>query len=144
MIPRPDSPVWFPAREAFAAAERLSDDLYTKSISEGAFSLISNDNAISYRARPYEMAMVPYFRALNYLALGLPVISCPVREVELDNALEAYPDIEVTKNEVRIPGYFEDGAQYANAWLASHPDLDHVLAGVGRMVHQMLPCLALR
>jgi ribose transport system substrate-binding protein len=27
----------------------------------------------------------------------------------------------VTKNEVRIPGYFEDGAQYANAWLASHP-----------------------
>ena len=25
----------------------------------------------------------------------------------------------MTKNEVRIPGYFEDGAQYANAWLAS-------------------------
>ena len=22
---------------------------------------------------------------------------------------------------MRIPGYFEDGAQYANAWLASHP-----------------------
>ena len=32
-----------------------------------------------------------------------------------------YPDIKVTKNEVRIPGYFEDGAQYANAWLASPP-----------------------
>lgn len=46
---------------------------------------------------------------------------CRNREVELDKALEAYPDIEVTKNEVRIPGYFEDGAQYANAWLASHP-----------------------
>jgi len=27
----------------------------------------------------------------------------------------------VTKNEVRIPGYFQDGAQYATAWLASHP-----------------------
>ncbi len=46
---------------------------------------------------------------------------CRNREVELDKALEAYPDIQVTKNEVRIPGYFEDGAQYANAWLASHP-----------------------
>ena len=34
---------------------------------------------------------------------------------------QAYPDIKVTKNEVRIPGYFEDGAQYANAWLAIHP-----------------------
>jgi ribose transport system substrate-binding protein len=46
---------------------------------------------------------------------------CRNREVELDNALKNYPKIKVTKNEVRIPGYFEDGAQYANAWLASHP-----------------------
>jgi ribose transport system substrate-binding protein len=46
---------------------------------------------------------------------------CRNREVELDNALKEHPDIKVTKNEVRIPGYFEDGAQYANAWLASHP-----------------------
>ena len=34
----------------------------------------------------------------------------------------------MTKNEVRIPGYFEDGAQYANAWLASHPAGDGNLA----------------
>ena len=53
---------------------------------------------------------------------------CRNREVELDKALEAYPDIKVTKNEVRIPGYFEDGAQYANAWLASHPAGDEALA----------------
>ncbi|MCB1490314.1 MAG: sugar ABC transporter substrate-binding protein [Rhodobiaceae bacterium] len=53
---------------------------------------------------------------------------CRNREVELDKALEAYPDIKVTKNEVRIPGYFEDGAQYANAWLASHPAGDENLA----------------
>ena len=53
---------------------------------------------------------------------------CRNREIELDKALEAYPDIEVTKNEVRIPGYFEDGAQYANAWLASHPAGDENLA----------------
>jgi ribose transport system substrate-binding protein len=53
---------------------------------------------------------------------------CRNREVELDKALTAYPDIKVTKNEVRIPGYFEDGAQYANAWLASHPAGDEALA----------------
>ena len=29
---------------------------------------------------------------------------CRNREVELDTALEAFPDIQVTKNEVRIPG----------------------------------------
>jgi hypothetical protein len=58
------------SNEAFAAAERTADDLYTKSISEGAFSLFSNDNAISYRARPFEMAMVPYYKGLNYIYLG--------------------------------------------------------------------------
>lgn len=56
----------------FAAAERLAEELYTKSISQGAISLFTNDTAISYRARPYEMAMVPYYKALNYLYLGQP------------------------------------------------------------------------
>src|SRR5208337_634325 len=46
---------------------------------------------------------------------------CRNREVELDKTLVDHPDIKFVKNEVRIPGYFEDGAQYANAWLASHP-----------------------
>ncbi len=46
---------------------------------------------------------------------------CREREEEMDAILAAYPGIEVTKNEVRIPGYLQDGAQYAAAWLASHP-----------------------
>ena len=45
-----------------------------------------------------------------------------------DAILATAPGIKVTKNEVRIPGYFEDGAQYANAWLASHPPGDGALA----------------
>ncbi|WP_062118023.1 sugar ABC transporter substrate-binding protein [Aureimonas sp. AU40] len=53
---------------------------------------------------------------------------CRNREVLLDEMLKASPGITVTKNEVRIPGYFEDGAQYANAWLASHPAGDGNLA----------------
>ena len=53
---------------------------------------------------------------------------CRNREVEFDKALAGHSDIKVTKNEVRIPGYFEDGAQYANAWLASHPAGDENLA----------------
>jgi ribose transport system substrate-binding protein len=53
---------------------------------------------------------------------------CRNREALMDQMLQKYPDIKVTKNEVRIPGYFEDGAQYANAWLASHPPGDGKLA----------------
>lgn len=46
---------------------------------------------------------------------------CRNRELVMDEILAKNPDIKVTKNEVRIPGYFEDGAQYATAWLATHP-----------------------
>jgi ribose transport system substrate-binding protein len=53
---------------------------------------------------------------------------CRNREALMDEMLKDHPDIKVTKNEVRIPGYFEDGAQYANAWLASHPPDDEKLA----------------
>lgn len=53
---------------------------------------------------------------------------CRDREVVLDEMLAAYPDIKVTKNEVPIPGYFEAGAQFAVAWLASHPSGSEPLA----------------
>jgi ribose transport system substrate-binding protein len=43
------------------------------------------------------------------------------REGELDKQSKDAPEVKVTKNEVRIPGYFQDGAQYASAWLAAHP-----------------------
>jgi ribose transport system substrate-binding protein len=43
------------------------------------------------------------------------------REEVLDKALANYPNIKVTKNEVRIPGYTQDGADFAAAWLAAHP-----------------------
>jgi len=46
---------------------------------------------------------------------------CRNRETLMDQIVAKSSGIAVTKNEVRIPGYFEDGAQYANAWLASHP-----------------------
>src|SRR5690606_1792574 len=53
---------------------------------------------------------------------------CRDRETVLDQMLADYPETKVTRNEVRIPGYFDDGAQYANAWLASHPQGSENLA----------------
>ena len=46
---------------------------------------------------------------------------CRDREQVLDDILQGYPDITVTKNEVKIPGYLQDGAQYTAAWLAGKP-----------------------
>jgi hypothetical protein len=61
---------WDESNLEFAMAEVLAADMYDQSLSEGAISLLTNDTAISYRPRPFEMAMVPYYRALNYIYLG--------------------------------------------------------------------------
>lgn len=46
---------------------------------------------------------------------------CREREQIFDQALAQHPGIQAQKQEVHIPGYLQDGAQYASAWLASHP-----------------------
>lgn len=61
---------WQESNTAFEAAERQADELYGTSISENVIALFTNDQGKDYRARPFEMAMVPYYRALNYLYLG--------------------------------------------------------------------------
>lgn len=50
------------------------------------------------------------------------------RELVLDSIVENYSGIKVTKNEVRIPGYIQDGAEFASAWLAAHPKNSEPLA----------------
>ncbi|HPF35340.1 MAG TPA: hypothetical protein P5571_04190 [Candidatus Krumholzibacteria bacterium] len=61
---------WEESNTAFEAAEELSAELYTRSVSQAVVSLVTNDAAVDYRAAPYEMALVPYFRALNYIGLN--------------------------------------------------------------------------
>lgn len=61
---------WQASNAAFQSAEDLAEDLYTRSVSQAAVSLITNDTTISYRADPFERAMIPYFRAFNYINLG--------------------------------------------------------------------------
>jgi ribose transport system substrate-binding protein len=46
---------------------------------------------------------------------------CRDREGIFDQILKDSPGIKVTKNEVNIPGFLQDGARYATAWLGSHP-----------------------
>ncbi len=47
---------------------------------------------------------------------------CRDREDLFDQILKDKPGIKVTKNEVNIPGFLQDGAKYATAWLAAHPE----------------------
>lgn len=48
---------------------------------------------------------------------------CRDREALFDQMMaDQAPDVSITKNEVNIPGFLQDGARYANAWLAAHPE----------------------
>jgi hypothetical protein len=55
------------SNRAFDTAELRIADLYTRSLSREALSLITNDRALEYRAAAYEHVYIAYFRSWNYL-----------------------------------------------------------------------------
>lgn len=57
---------------AFERAERIADDLYTRSLTKDVASFLISDKVLDYRPPFYEAAMIPFYRALNYLDLNQP------------------------------------------------------------------------
>ena len=51
-------------------AERLFDDLYTKSLSREVGAMLTSDNLIQYRGERFEAALVHYYKILNYLLVS--------------------------------------------------------------------------
>ncbi len=51
-------------------AELAAEELFTKSISKAALSLLLNDNALEYAGEDYEVLYTNLFSALNYISLG--------------------------------------------------------------------------
>jgi hypothetical protein len=56
----------------FFEAEREIDELYTKSISLAAASMLLNDNVLPYEGEDFEKILINVFLALNYAAEGEP------------------------------------------------------------------------
>jgi hypothetical protein len=54
----------------FEFAERRVDELYTKSITRAAFSLLTSDLILKFNPWGIDNFLVNYYRALNYLQLG--------------------------------------------------------------------------
>jgi hypothetical protein len=55
---------------AFEQAKRIGDALYTESLSDQGFSLMSNDYALDYAGENFERTLIHLFSALNYIQLG--------------------------------------------------------------------------
>jgi tetratricopeptide (TPR) repeat protein len=61
---------WEASNAAFEWAETEAAQRWTKSLTGQVGELVLNDAAAGYVPPPGEMALIPYYRMLNYLALG--------------------------------------------------------------------------
>ena len=61
---------WEASNAAFEWAETEAQQRWTKSLTQQAGELVLNDAVAGYVPPPGEMALIPYYRMLNYLALG--------------------------------------------------------------------------
>lgn len=58
------------SNEVFEEADRLFEDLFTRSVTAETFSFATNDTVIPYAGADYESVYLNYYKILNYLALG--------------------------------------------------------------------------
>ena len=58
------------SNEAFEAAEKRMDELWTESISGNIAAFLSNDNTLPYAGEDFEQVAVNIYRCLNYAELG--------------------------------------------------------------------------
>jgi hypothetical protein len=58
------------SNQRLSNAEQTAGDLFTKSISKAAVSLLLNDNVLDYAGEDYEVLYTNLFMALNYLELN--------------------------------------------------------------------------
>ena len=72
-------------------AEKLLDDLYTRSISREAAALLTNDAVVEYRGQRFEAAVLHYYRTLNFLYLG-DLENAAVECRRLDHRLQVFRD----------------------------------------------------
>jgi hypothetical protein len=100
------------SNETFERAERLIDELFTKSISREALALLTSDETIPYDGEMWERVLIHYYRALNYVDLGQfdeALVECR----KVNHRLEVW-----VNSSDRAPTYRTDAfAQYMTAIL---------------------------
>jgi hypothetical protein len=104
---------WTGSNEALEEADRLIDELYTKSLSAEAKSFLINDMSLPYTSENFERVMLHVLGMLNYASLGQRD-SALVEARRADERLKQYA---ATVGEDKV-GYREDAlARYVSAVL---------------------------
>lgn len=82
----------------FEKAEDIYDDLFTKSVTNEAAAVVTNDNIRPYRARPFEIIMMYQYQILNYLAMK-----------DVEGAL-----VEVKRAQIALEGLYQKDQNRVN------------------------------
>lgn len=100
------------SNDIFEEAEIFAEDLYTKSVSKELGAFLTSDNIIPYEGEKFERALIHYYRAFNYINLGLP-----------DDAL-----VECRKVSFLLQRYLDESEGKSSAY--SDDAFMHYLAGL--------------
>lgn len=82
----------------FAKAEQIYEGLYTKSVSNEAAAVLTNDNVRPYRAKPFEILLMYEFQILNYLAM-----------MDVDGAM-----VEVRRSQIALNALYQKDNKKVN------------------------------
>jgi len=85
------------SNQTFEEAEILSEQLYTKSISREAASLLTTDNVLPYTGEKSERALINFYRVFNYVYLRKPedaLVECR----KVNTLLQRYADQDSDKS----------------------------------------------
>lgn len=88
------------SHRSLQAADDLTEELVTRSLSGEALSFVVNDSTVPYRGEDYESAYLNYYKALNFLALG-EFEAAAVEARRVDEKLSWYFDLYQGKNSYR-------------------------------------------
>jgi len=99
----------------FEQAEQIYEDLFTKSVTNEAAAIMTNDNIRPYRARPFELLLMYQYQILNYLAIG-----------DLDGAL-----VEVRRAQIAMEALYQKDKDKVNdnGWLRYLSAIVYEMAG---------------
>lgn len=113
------------SNEHFAQADRMIED-HLKNYGREALALVTNPGVKEYQPEDFEMVMVNYFKALNYLALNeydAALVECRRINIKLNSLNNKYKD---HKNKYQRDAFahtvmgliYEANADYNNAFIA--------------------------
>lgn len=88
------------SHRSLQAADDLTEELVTRSLSRESLSFIVNDSTIPYRGEDYESAYLNYYKALNFVARN-EFEAAAVEARRVDEKLTWYFDLYKGKNSYR-------------------------------------------